>query len=570
MQNLRARWTKRLRLNRSRDPLGLAQLRKFEDDFLPGITTQTQRLRYYTFLAWAYRKIRDHDATIQRLLSMEKVLTLITQYNHDDDPRAPYGTRNTLSASDFIYRNRRRNSLVVKNYTAFGYGGNNKIGYGTYYYKNPLQILRIVWSDESSRIELSEVGESVADIFEVVQGNRVFFSDRISKSVLKKRHKFCLCSKIVPKREQHLWRMVFFGFTTTKRQAQLGLDKQAFFDFKAGKLMFFENPEEWHSFGYSPIDKIDPQFDYKLGTIGRRGTLLLIMKIIDETEPEIRELDQTVRDTIYFRQFWTRNNKVKRINFGRLESLRVLWEVYVHNLYTISAFEEIFSILLEELSTNPMGTTLDEILSSLDLSLMNKQIKKYGFKSLDLKEMLEYLNQNLDGRTSLRSRLNERKFFLNALSSETYEKKMANLIVLLCLLKLRYSSFSKAQMEALRYIEEQLYGRAHLELAAPTQFYTYVMNGTTSSFLVRLLRLLIDRHCVIASIKYEARRTKSWLVTEEDGLLLHYGKPFWSSGYRESKWRNVVELLCDMGLSRRIGDTLKATQVGKKWLERII
>ena len=563
MQNYNLGWTKKLRLNRSRDPLGLRPLKKLEDYFMPGITTQTQRLRYYSFLTWAWRKIRDKEIKLQKILSMEKVLTLITQYNHQDDNSVPYGTRNTLSASDYLQHQKKR-LVDINEYTYFGYGGNNKIGYGNYYYKNPLQILRIVWSDEKGRIRLSEVGETIANIFEAMQGKETFFLSEISKKRLGSLHSFCLCSEMISKEERDIWRMIFFGFTKLKAENQLVLDKQTLNHFQKGELRFFERPEEWHSFGETSLDAFSLNLEQELRTIGRRGTLLIMMKIIETTQPEANELDQIVRDAIYFKQFVseTNDNEVKRISFGKLESLRVLWEVYVHNLYLISVLEEVFGILLEILEKKPMGASLRDVVSSLKFSSIANQIKRLGFNSLDLGNVETQLEQELKEKTSLKKKLNERKLFFNALSSETREEELANLISLLCLLKYRYLSFTESQREVLHYTERDL------QSVTPTQIYKYVMRGPIKSFIEKLLKLVADRHRVVASIRYKSG-TKCWLVTEEDGLLFHYGKPYEWRAYRESKWRNVVELLCDIGMVEERNRTFKISRIGRAWLKRI-
>jgi len=179
-----------------------------------------------------------------------------------------------------------------------------------------------------------------------------------------------------------------------------------------------------------------------------------------------------------------------------------------------------------------------------------------------MEDLLEQLASRSPSKTNLRTRPNERECFMNGLQAETTEAEFANLLVLLCLLKYRYSHFTKAQLEVLRYSEEKM------QSLTPTQFYKDVMRGDIDLFLRRLLELLVDRHKLIASIKYESG-TRFWLFTEEDGVLFHYGKPYDFRAYRESKWRNVVELLCDMGLIQKVGKALKISKMGRSWLQKI-
>jgi hypothetical protein len=230
----------------------------------------------------------------------------------------------------------------------------------------------------------------------------------------------------------------------------------------------------------------------------------------------------------------------------------------VHNLYLISVFEEIFAILLEILEKKPMGASLQDVMSTLELSSIENQIKRLGFNSLDLENVETQLEHELGEKTNLKAKLNERKLFFNALSSETHEEELANLISLLFLLKYRYSSFTESQREVLHYIERGLQSVAPTQLC-PTQLYKYVMRGPVESFIEKLLKLVVNRHRIVASIRYKSG-TKCWLVTKEDELLFHYGKPYEWRAYRESKWRNVVELLCDMSMLQEKDRTFKISR----------
>ncbi len=561
MQEYTVAWTKKISLNNSRDPLGLRPLKKLEDYYLPGITTQTHRLRYYSFLAWAYKKMRDNKIDPRRLLSMEKIVTLITQHNHQDNLSVPYGTRNTMSASDFLHRSANKRSIEIDRYTSFGYGGNNKIGYGTYYYRNSLAVLRIAWTDDQGRIVLSEVGEAIANLLENFQFKDRMLSDKILKKRLVDLHDFCLCTNAITKDEAEAWKRVFFGFTNVDR-GQLSFHKEKLIEFQRGKLPFFQQPRDWYTVGKNTLDDIGSQAELQVKTVGRRGTLLMIMKVIENSEPVISELDQHIRDALYFRQFLDHNNKVNLIDFGKLESLRVLWEVYVHNLYFTSVLEATFSILLEILQKKPLGASLKDVLSALEMPLIHKEIAKAGYKASTIEELLKQINNKFPVKTTLNDEPNERACFVNSIQAETWEETLANLLILLCFLRHRCSVFSKAQLEILNYSEVEL------QSFAPTQFYESVLKGDIEKFVGKLLELLASRHRFIASMKYRAG-TRFWLFTEEDGILFHYGKEYYFSSYPESKWRNVAELLLDMGLIERIGTILKVTRTGKTWLQRI-
>ena len=57
-------WTEKIGLSKTiRDPLQLAVFRFPDQYFLTGITTQTQRIRYYTFLTWAWNQIKEKKSS---------------------------------------------------------------------------------------------------------------------------------------------------------------------------------------------------------------------------------------------------------------------------------------------------------------------------------------------------------------------------------------------------------------------------------------------------------------------------------------------------------------------------
>ena len=66
-------WTEKISLGTIRDPLQLAVFRYPDQYFLTGITTQTQRIRYYTFLTWAWNQIKEKKSDLKE----KKILYLV-------------------------------------------------------------------------------------------------------------------------------------------------------------------------------------------------------------------------------------------------------------------------------------------------------------------------------------------------------------------------------------------------------------------------------------------------------------------------------------------------------------
>ena len=122
-------WTQKVTLNRIIDPLALSGFKFVEDDFLKGIITQTERLRYYSFLTWAWNIIKNKNLPRSTILNMEKVFTLACAYHHLGKGDHPKGIRNRKNGETFLEEN---SYIDVTELTLFG--RNNKQGYGNYYY----------------------------------------------------------------------------------------------------------------------------------------------------------------------------------------------------------------------------------------------------------------------------------------------------------------------------------------------------------------------------------------------------------------------------------------------------
>lgn len=555
-------FTEKIRLNRVIDPLGLRSLKSLEDYFLEGITTQTQRLRYYTFFSWVYDKIGRGDFDSGSILQMEKVFTLIAQNHHMGDRNAPRGIRNTESASKFLLH---RESVNINELKKFGVGGRNRVGYGEYYYRNPLQILNIFKQTDEGKISSTEIGKEIAKTFDTIGKTEPFIKTKFSKSQLSRLHSYCLCKKEISKKEQHLWRLIFFGFTNVNGTNNSNFDFHAYEEFLRGKMRI----PKWHAFNIpSTSDYLMenlPKF-HADESLSRRYTLLLIMKIIDEANPDDSNLNQTIRDAIYFGQVYKRNKRVKEIKFGKLENFRGIWEVYVHNLYYISVLEGMFHIMLNILESKPHGASLEHILADVKTEKILNFLTNYGVKADEPKfeDLLLHIQRTLrKQRSNLREKLNERDIFLHSQVAKTTEERLADFWLLLALLKYRHDSFDEKQYELLKVTEEDL-----LTLS-PRVFCNSFYRCNLSSFLKNTFKLLKDRHRLVSSRKYLSG-TKSWLMTEENDVLFHYGKEYQWNPYREAKWMNVVELLYDMDLLEKDGEFWKTTELGKIWLRKIM
>lgn len=569
------KWTAKVPLSRRIiDPLGIYILKHLESYFIPGITTQTDRLRYFSLIPWIIKTVANKKLKSNKILHIEKIVTLAAALHHINDSSPPNGIRSREYAKEFLLQS--NESIQVSQYTRFG--RENKIGYGNYYYRGPLATLQICGKKANEYI-FSEVGEQIVDLFGKVIGSNVdlLLKNRLSKSDIANLSHLCFCVNEIPDDEKEIWRLVFFGFTSPMRGVDLKIDQEELDKFEKGNLQFpkidldekltLENYlKDANIFELVSSDNLGEMIKKRLA---RRSLLFLIMKVIHEVKPSVNgePIDQIIRDCFYFRQF-DDGNKIKEIRFGPLENFAELWETYVHNLYYINFLEMFFNLLLDVIKHYPMGITVEDIVKSFDIKEIREhlsaKIQNIPNQTTNIQEIGFYLVKNLGGnKTSLKTEVNEKNIALSARKSVTPEEKIANLLILFLLLKHRFGNFSKRQIKGCDFKEEKLFS------VVPKRVYTNLEEGDLTDFIKTELTLVKNRHRLIASKKFSLNGTKAWLVTEEDERLYYYGRDYRRTLYREAKWSNVLSLLGDMGLMKVQQDRRCLTELGETWLKKI-
>jgi hypothetical protein len=293
----------------------------------------------------------------------------------------------------------------------------------------------------------------------------------------------------------------------------------------------------------------------------------MILGIIQATEPSSKSFDQIIRDCIFFREFESEGD-IKNIYFGSLSEYVDHWESYIHNLYYINFCEMMFDTLLSILKQNPFGATIEKITSAIDNEKIIHLIENKGLsisENPSIREIEETLLQSFSGRkSSLKDFLNEKTLSLDAWSAKDIEKRITNLLLLVILLKNRYSQLNPDQKKLTAFEESNRYS------IIPRLIYNKLIQGEIKDFIHNSFEAIKNRHRLVSARKYFSNSTKAWLITEEEKILTFYGRDFSRSFYREAKWRNIIELLIDMGLVTVYADNYSLTRLGEEWINKII
>lgn len=563
-------WTEKIPLGTIRDPLQLAVFRYPEEYFISGIITQTERLRYYTFLTWAWNQIKNRNSKFSKneIRDLEKILSLSSASHHRETDDAPNGIRSRDTAKEFLQENEQ---VILDKFTNFG--RKNQEGWGNYYYKGSLKTLDLIWEDKDGKIMVSPAAEEITKIFSKYTKNieNIIWSKSISKSDLDLLHPICCCS--LTKEEQNFWRMVFFGMTSSEKNGlQIIPEKQLEIsnpdDLSFEKFQISEDMIDDSDMDYLITDFGDIKEDITAKTM-RTGSLLMILKIINDSKPttEKTPLLQKIRDCIYYSQFQNKDS-IDSIIFGKIDWYQKYWEVYVHNLYYIGIFEWTLSQIIEITQTNPLGIKINQLTNEIIPSKILDIFTEFGLdvdKSDTIQIVYEKLTVLFDNKkTTLNNNLNEHNLLIKIIQSQDATEGMGLTILLFLLCKYRYSFFDEKQLQILSYKHEKFVN------VSPEYIYESSEKISITEFPKWIFKFVIKRHRHASAKKLLNSGTRAWLFTEEDDELF-FNKEYWFNAYRDGKWRNVLEILHDLGLVKKNSaeKLWEITKDGEDWLKRI-
>jgi len=566
-------WTEKVKLSRIRDPLQVAILRFPEIQFIKGITTQTSRLRYYSFLTWAWQEIKKKNllqSNKNKIYDLEKFLILISKNHHPNNYNEPNGLLDIISSKKFLEHN---NTINLDDYSI----GRKNQGYGNQYYKGPLATLMVIGLDENE-ITVSPVGKLIAKSFQktIQSFENNFWQKKFQKNDLGKMSNACICN--ISNEEKEIWQRVFFGLTKrTRNGLQLSSDSKITLE-DPDKLKFDFSSLDEESFKVQDVEEETEENDESIeknstdySDIMRKGTLLLLLKIISAVSPSSKKQKtrQTIRDAIYYKKAYS-NNIIESIDFGKLEKYRKYWEIYVHNLYYGTIFEKAFDILLKICERNPMGISTSKISNTIDTKIILKIFKKFGLENnpkLTLEEHSQILSKLLDGKSDLSNNLNEHTIIENLQTVHGNSEIFGYLALLFLFCKIRFKGFEKNSLRILSFKKSQFLS------INPQSVYEISSQIKLEDFPGWLFDFVIKRHRYASAKKFINSGTKSWLFTEEEGKLLHYGKKIKFRWYRDGKWGVVLDILRDLSLVEKISvanDSFwKITKEGELWLNKI-
>jgi hypothetical protein len=546
-EEVQLNWSKKIPSDSAvRDPLGIWNHLDIQTDFVPGITSVTDRIRYYTLLAWYWQNLGPDKILNQT--EFERYFILACLAHHD-------GNFNHPSLNYVFNKTRFKNNWTKITRFDLKFQIN---GFGRSYYSRQLDILRCVWTDIYGD-HFSPINAKLADSLKNLS-RAAFREKNPTKQYLKtKFNGLCICDSENNYQEIEIISKLFFGFFS-ERDDEWDIDDEAYDSFLSGEVdLNFEGKD------------LDLEYVENINELSRRrrNTLFMFLKIISETQPEPKELVRYVWDATYFSE----NSRTKKtIEFGRLSNIRLYWEFLQLNVYYVFALESILDVIQKTVQKNPCvkKTEILETLKESEIySALSRSLgEEFSGNStiLDIIDRLEKLNG--EERTSLNSSINESSVFDNIERTDILEEKLAHILVMLCLLESRYWITSDR-------IRNYKVAARKSELTHPKLDITLVLTLKKNhggqkilEYLKYLVIDVVDTHLSESAQRYGSG-TRNWIFTEEEGNLTSARTELIRVYSRDNRWESIRNLLVDLKFIKISNNHFNLTSKGELWLKKI-
>lgn len=526
--------------NRVINPLGLQYHLSLQGQLLPGITSATNRARYYTLQAWYYQHAYDEKLVTTK--DFERIFILACLAHHNGDSSHP--------ALTGVYNKTRFDGKWDEIDTFdldFEIGGDGRSDYIA-----QLKEFRCVWQGNFDQIHRTQINERLADTLELP--HEVFEKDEFTKSELREElSELCICT--YTNAEIDVLSKLFFGFFS-KTDNGWQIDEEEFERFQNGGIDLAFEPNI-----QTTIESKEGETRQK--NLRRRNTLFLVLKIISATQPE--DVRKSIWDAVYFAQ--SRRDQ-SSIEFGALQPIREFWECFQLNLYYLYALD-MFLDILQRLIRDNHGIQTAELMSLMEdpqiATHLNNTLDRDCLTVEDIRTAVADINGG--EQTALDAPINESSLFDQIKNADVWQETAAMSLLLLLTLSFKYEQISKG-------VRNQAYDTKDKLVVDPLAIESFMQTVSDQSeepyteFLKELLRKIKRKHLFEASRSLR-NGTRAWLFTEEDSRLYFARRSPIPVSPRDNRWRNIESLLADLGFITEQDDRTVLTERGESWLQRI-
>lgn len=528
-----------------KNPLGLWSHLDIQTKYVPGITSVSDRMRYYSLLAWYYENL--FESKILDNKEFERLFILTCLAHHNGDSKHP-----SLS---FVFNKERFREDWASTKT---FKLNFQIqGNGTSYYIQQMNKLRCLWTDQLNQLHRSKINKELSQIFPKVDANFLKQKQFSKEEIRKHLSDFCICKRY--EKEIEIMTKLLFGFISYNEGEWL-IDEDSYNQFlkkKSINLSFKGYEIDTDNLILSNVP------DYIEMNQRRRNTLFMFLKIIAETNPKSSELRQCIFDAIYFKQ----NRCTKEpINFGELKNVVKYWELLQLNIYYVYSIEMIFDVI-QEIVYDETGILKEKILSSLDKSMIFSEISRICDTHINdkasLSKIIDLIWKISPADKGLKAKINESVLYDNIRNAEDLEVIIANAVLLVFLLKRRFESIDKRIKENMEIERIDILDKLRID-----SLFSYIDQNKNKDLIIfcdYLIKSVIERHLYESSVRM-SWGTKNWLFVEEDSRIFFSKRDMIDIHTRDNRWLTILHLMQDIEMIE-VNNQVQLTDKGKKWLK---
>jgi len=536
-------WTEKVDSTSSvRDPLGLWQHLNIQVDYSPGITSVTNRIRYYTLLCWYYQNLFN-----SRLLNhddFERLFILTCLSHHNGDYKYP-GLKHLFN----IQRFKEQWKDIEEFKLDFDING-----FARTYYNKQVSNLRCCWTDFLGEIHKSNINRDLANCLPAININ--FFKNTIftKDMILSNLTDFCMCQR--NEKEIELMSKIMFGFIAFKDNDWLINEDNYNAFIQNAKIDF-----SFQSIEFDTEDVIGSDITkFHQMSHRRRNTLFMFLKIIHEVQPASTDFKKVIYDALYFKKnFYTQN----KIDFGPISKVVDYWELLQLNVYYVYVIEMILDII-QKIVRNNNGIKRKDIFSVCDPNKIMQQIESRIGKKIDKSITLSKMQQII--KEGLIPTLNESNIYDSISSLQDNEAILGNILIMLILLRWRYLSISIEIKKTARQ-RKQIDIEDTLFIENLFHFIEKNAEMDVLFFLSLLFDWVIRRHLYESAVRFRQNNTKNWLIVEEDGRLFFSRSQLIDISPRDNRWGSILSIMKDIEMVE--GDSqYKLTDKGVIWLKK--
>jgi len=535
-------WIKEVKLKtRGLDPLGLSRVSEdLLNEFLPGITTTTDRGRNYVFYCWAV--FRANDLAFESENMFNNIMTryeaayviggLLDAEDNFPNSKGPIGRNRGL---DEIARVRNRSETLIN--VNFSVLKHQRGGFGQYYFAS-MERLGLLYG-EQDKVVLSSIGIDFAKAFERNIAETDYFNkfieeDEIPLEILKK-----------------------YG----ERCSYLRLDEFTNERNLLCNVLFSQNPVNFEN------------------TESRKLTLILILDLfLMFTDLDYNLTDDDFRNFIYFGHTLKEDNLINYTAKNALvEEIMLQWRFFQFHEHFTFVMEHIFVSFIKSLEDNPLGLSKSKFLENnqnfvsivegyLNCELKEKNLNEIFSTILSLREIESPLNkqtsQLFDKKVKINDKISEytiRIKITQSIQNHDYQDAIAYSISLLLVLVIRYWQYQDSLDGKFIWIRNREY--ENWSIFSFIQSIRSKMDSySLNDLFVRILTEIIEQHDFIANDKiYSGNDTFRF---QQKGDIFFFKMSYeWVP--RTDRFDSIVSLFEDLGLIRQEDDIFIITPDGK-------